>query len=417
MAIPSLVSVADVPRVSRQGRRPQHSFNVRTRPWQITPVMAAPVLPGDTLKNLLLQARVVSDPVKNPLIGWWQEFYFFYVPHRAMAGSTAFQAMVLDPALDVTSGNRNAAASVPHYGYANTAAWTTQALDAVTTEFFRDEGEAIGTAVGDYRLAQLNNTTWLDSVMTQTQFDTLEQVDVEVEGPDVNTTVQASEIDKAMRQWEFLRANRLTDQTYEDFLRTYGVRIPDREFVSKPELIRYVREWTYPANTVDPITGTPSSALSWSITERGDKDRLFKEPGVLLGVSVTRPKVYLSGQKGAAIGMLDNVFSWLPATLGNDPYASLKAFVAGAGPLSGSTVGYVVDVKDLYLYGDQLINFALTATDAGLVASPTAALAKKYVTATDMDALFKTSTVNQVKMDGVVSLNILSRVVDTTSKV
>jgi hypothetical protein len=69
------------------------------------------------------------------------------------------------------------------------------------------------------------------------------------------------------------------------------------------------------------------------------------------------------------------------------------------------------------LYGDQLINFALTATDAGLVASPTAALAKKYVTATDMDALFKTSTVNQVKMDGVVSLNILSRVVDTTSKV
>jgi hypothetical protein len=64
------------------------------------------------------------------------------------------------------------------------------------------------------------------------------------------------------------------------------------------------------------------------------------------------------------------------------------------------------------LYGDQFVNFALTATDAGLVALPTAALKKRYVAAADMDGLFSFATATparkEIRQDGIVSLGILS---------
>ena len=87
MAISNPVTIGPAPRVSRSGRRPQHTFQLRHKPWVVQPFMIAPVLPGDTMKNLLLQARAVSSPVKNPLIGWWLEYYFFYVPHRSLTYS------------------------------------------------------------------------------------------------------------------------------------------------------------------------------------------------------------------------------------------------------------------------------------------------------------------------------------------
>ena len=63
-------------------RNPKHPFQLRTRPFQIQPFMLSPVLPGETLKNLVLQSRVVSKPLVHPLVGWWCEYYFFYVKLR-----------------------------------------------------------------------------------------------------------------------------------------------------------------------------------------------------------------------------------------------------------------------------------------------------------------------------------------------
>lgn len=82
---------AVVNQVQKQGRvtrKPVHNFNVETRPFQIQPVMIAPVLAGETLNNLLLQSRVVTMPLKNPLIGWWKEYYFFYVKLRTWSSET-----------------------------------------------------------------------------------------------------------------------------------------------------------------------------------------------------------------------------------------------------------------------------------------------------------------------------------------
>ena len=187
-----------------------------------------------------------------------------------------------------------------------------------------------------------------------------------------------------------------------------------RQDIHQPELIRYVKEWTYPTNTIDPLTGTPSSAISWSIQERGDKDRFCREPGFIFGVTVSRPKIYMSNMRGAAVELMSSAQRWLPAIMRDDPYTSLVKQAAASGPLQANTDAYWVDLKDLFLYGDQFVNFALTETNAGMVALPTAGLDKRYVTEAMIDGLFVTAGADMVKQDGVVRLSILGSLTDTT---
>ena len=400
------VSVTRAPTSGRIQRRPSHSFHVRHKPFQIQPVAIAPVLPGETLKNALLQVRAVTKPIANPLIGWWLEHYIFYVKHRDLEQQWV-EDMVLDPSFNYLDHD-DPTASLPYYHSGNSINWTKLCLQRVTDCFFRNEDE-IGTPVevGGLPIAALQHNSWFDSLYAQNPV-----TDVDVDGPDANTTIQASEIDAAMRQWEFMRANQLTEMSYEDFLATYGVR-PARQKLNRPELIRYSREWQYPSNTVDPATGAPSSAVSWAVAERADKDRYFAEPGFILAVTVARPKVYISKQTSSAVSMLRDAYGWLPAILRDDPYTSLRQYAANAGPLTGQAAPYWVDVRDLFMYGDQFVNFALTATDAGLVALPTAALQRRFASSADIDGLFS-GTDKFVSQDGVLQLTIMGALMDNT---
>lgn len=405
------VTTGVAPRVGRVTRSPEHTFQVRAKPWVIQPIMIAPVLPGETFKNMLLQARVVSEPVKNPLIGWWVEYYFYYVPLRALAGKETFEAMMLDAELNTSS--LNTAAKTATYHFASSPDYVQMCLDAIVNKDFRTESEDAGDHLLDTMpLAAINVDNYLDSAINDDDF--VAPIDVDVDGPDANSTVQASEVDRAIRTWQILRSQQLTDQTFEDYLATYGVR-PQVENYLEPELIRYMRNWTYPTNTVDPATGTPSSAISWSVQERADKDRFCREPGFIFGVTITRPKIYMSNLKGAAVGGMTSVLQWLPAIMRDDPYTSLTKFAAGSGPLGANTDDYWIDMKDLFLYGDQFVNFSLAATDAGMVALPTAGLQKRYVTQAMIDGLFVgASPTCLVKQDGICKLSILGSLKDTT---
>ena len=129
-----------------------------------------------------------------------------------------------------------------------------------------------------------------------------------------------------------------------------------------------------------------------------------------------RPKVFYSRQMGAAIGALDEARLWLPALLRDEPYMSIKKFentdVAGSGPLGTLTTNdYWADLRDLFIYGDQFLNFDPTAADdvhAAYAALPSAVLDDKYPTATDADRLFvgTTAATRLIRVDGVVQTNI-----------
>lgn len=426
------ISVQAATSMRRKGRYPKHPFHIRSRPFQLQPFFIAPVLPGETMQNLLMQSRVVSDPVMSKLIGWHAEYYFFYVKHRDLHDRAVLMDMMLDPSTD--SSSLDSATNVKHYHVNGTESpavnWVEMCLTRIVEEFFRNEGETAADAAGiidGVPISGIGGTitggnSFLDSAVNDAEI--VEAFDMNLASTtagqgDGTAAVYLSEIDRYMREYEFQRMHKLTEMTYEDWLRSYGVSIPQAEEQNVPELIRYIREWSYPTNHVDPTNGTPTSALSWSIAERADKARFFKEPGFLFGVFCARPKVYLTGIKSNAVQLMANARGWLPAVLSDDPWSSFRKVAAGDPPLTGNTDDYWVDIKDLLLYGDQFFNFDhTTATDINAVSLPTALLSKRFPTSANINAMFVdtdgSNGKNLVRQDGVVSLSILGQQVETS---
>lgn len=410
------VSIVEQAKTQRLMRRPAHTWQVRHKAFEIQPFMIAPVLPGETMKSAVMQARVVTDPIINPIVGWWCEHMLFYVKHRDLAGRDDFTQMMLEQDYDLSA--YNAAADTETYHPGPGINWTQLCLQEVVEWYFRDEGESWNTyqSANGIPLAGIVGNSWLDSVTDET---------VVTDGDIVDTTggtgiADIEELAASQKTWEFMRHMEMTNMDYEEWLGTYGVRMPKDE-PHKPELLRFSRDWSYPTNTIDPSDGSPASAVSWAISERADKDRFFKEPGFIFGVTVARPKVYLSNQKGSAVSMLNDAFRWLPALMADHPEISLKEYIsattAGSGPLQASpTNGYWVDVRDLFIYGDQFVNFSLADTEANLFALPEADLDWKYPTETMAKSLFVDSITSDflIRQDGVCNLNIAGTQSDQT---
>lgn len=425
-----------VAKASRITRRPKTKFLLQQRPFCITPFVIHPVLPGETIQQALLQSRVVTDPIQNPLIGWWLEYYLFYVKLTDLEVRDDIQNMVLDPdwsaaATIAAAGGTTARPEHFFAGGAGQINWMQLCLDRIVETYFRDEGDLSGdftivdtVPAGPDRtwyLAQVPDSNVLDSVF---QKDDMTAQDVAVT-VGVDDQITMSEIEQAMRRWETLRAANLTEMQFEDYLRSYGVRVPPVS-LHKPEVIRYWREWQYPSNTIDPTNGTPRSAVSWSVAGRADKNRFCREPGFIVGVSVCRPKVYLSNQTGSFTPSMNDIYRWLPAGLMNDARARYKEIADNVGPLPNATDadGYVVDIGDLLTYGEQFVNNtpAELALKGNLVPLPSANLRnKRYITALDdlnnffVDEAAAAGLV-YIRHDGVVSFRIATSVFDVTPR-
>jgi len=409
---PRVAIAAPYAAAKRVVRSPRHPFQVETRPFALTPFFIAPVLPGETMTNLVLQNRVVTDPVAHPLIGFWLEHWFFYVKHRDLDGRDDFAGMMLDPAKDMSA--YNSAASVPWF-HAGGINWLKLCVQRITEEYFRDEGENWDVfKIGEYPQLQIVGNNVLDSLTNGGDYDADDKrVDLNIDG---DAAFTADEIEPALAQWNALREAGLMPMDYEDYLRTYGVASRQDEEspnLHRPELLRHSREWSYPTNTIDPTNGTPRSAVSWSVALSADKARFFKEPGFVIGLVAVRPKVYLNGQVGSFVGGMNNVLRWLPAVKHDRPELSYMSFAEATGPLPGLTDddGYLVDTRDLFVHGEQFSNIA---TPGYAVELPTATGGRRYVPAGDLNDFFIAPEKNLVKMDGVTTLSVRSRQKDGT---
>lgn len=405
-------------------RSPKHPFQLRTRPFQIQPFMLSPVLPGETLKNLVMQSRCVSKPLVHPLVGWWCEYYFFYVKLRDIEyhlGQDFVTAMVTTP------GTYNPAplqaAADPKYYHPGGTPWVKYAMGTIVEYFFRDETENWNDFLIDgVPIAQFKHKSWMDSLTLD------EKLRPALAGHDLNLDanadgkISAKEVDEGMAQWQALRDAGLETLDYEDWLATFGQSIDeaDNSFNErKPEMVRYWSQWQYPTNTVDPSNGTPRSAVSFVNAFRADKDRLFKEPGFLIGLTVQRPKVYIKDAKGSLASFMETLENWMPALSHENYEKAFKQFAGAAGPMPnrfgapGAYKAYWVDFRDLLVYGDQFLNFAPDATSSALnFAGATGKT--RYPTAADIDTLFVDPAKNYFETDGVVDLTIMGRQRDRT---
>ena len=433
-----VVEALNQPMVRRKLRSPAHKFSVRAKPFEICPFLIAPVLPGETMTNALLQSRVISDPLAagpGRIIGWHHEMMLFYVSIPAIAehgNDPDFINMFIDSSVNA-AGYALGADTTPLYGFKTGVDWLSPCLAVIRDVFFRDEKDiGIAGTVDQYDGAYAD----LDrNIFQSAKEESAGSADGDIELPGVDEIEDLdilSGYTTHYAQWEVMRDLNLTEVTFEDYLRAAGVSVGDGDVTNaanslsqtetvqsvkhKPELLRFTRDWTYPSNTVDPTTGVPTSAVSWSVKERADKHRFFKYPGFVVGVSVTRPKLYLGNQKGAAVGLLQNAIDWLPSVLNGHPYTSLKENLDSAtdGIIRTQDEDYWVDLKDLFLYGDQFLNYSLGGFAPALPAVN--APCPKFVTEAMVDALFATTdgTKSYIVQDGVVSMNVLSRMTETT---
>lgn len=403
-------------------RRPQHTFQIRTKAWVIQPFLIAPVLPGETMKSLMFQARCVTDPIANALVGWWNEYYFFYVKHRDLAIRDDATEMMINPAFDLDTAQAQAL-SIPHYHSTAGISWTHHCLQRVVEEYFRNENEdwdefTIDVGSGAMPVASVGRDTALDSAVLESIEDDVD-IDLTDAGSQAGVAVMASEVEAALQQWQFARMNNLTDMTYEDYLKSYGVTGAAVIEPHKPELIRFIREWTYPTNTINPSDGAPSSACSWAIAEKADKDRFFREPGFIFGVTVKRPKIYFKKMDGNIVDLMNSAMTWLPAVLENEMRVGRVSISGAAKPFVDIGAEVIIDVRDLLLYGDQYLNYAMTGNTSSFVTLPDDAggpFNKAYAEISDQNALFIDSAGPDVliREDGVVNLQIATRQIDTT---
>lgn len=418
----SLRVLEDLPQTGRAMRRPAHTFAIRQYPYVIQPFMIAPVLPGETMKQALLQSRAVTAPILNSLIGWWLEHYTFYVPFSALPHADEMKELMITEGASLSA--ISSTANISHF-HKNGPNFVDECLQTVTETYFREPEvawNASGTTVTDANgvtmpIAQINSETWLDSVRPLSTIPTTDGVlDDEVVG-------LYDQLDERRLMYERIQQLGMTTASYEDWLKMNGVKgIEGPAKQAAPELIKFNRTWVYPANTINPTDGAASSACSWAIADKADKARLFKEPGFIFGVTIARPKVYLSRQYGNGASMFSSALNWLPA-MAHEAAASIVEIVKTTGPLGSGVAdatspaeNYVVDLRDLLLYGDQFVNFALTAVDSNMVALPTAAMQKRFPSLTDIQGLFvgTTAATRTVKQDGVCSLHILGRQTDQT---
>lgn len=403
---------------SRVGRYPKHVFAINQRPYVIQPFMIAPVLPTETLDNLFLESRIVADPVLNKLIGWKYEYYFFYVKITDLL-QNAIRDMFIDPAnTDLAATLGIVANDTPFYTAKGGIDYAKRCYQRIVGEWFRDEGEAAtdyNTAAG-LAIAQIRDTFWMDSLTDKDEMP---------EGAAISGATDAGDLDRLLDAFEQLRALGLANMTYEDFLRSYGLRVPNKD-EDKPELIARFSDFQYPTNTINPANGTPTSAVSWVFKNGEKKPKFFREPGFLIGVSIARPKLYYSGLAGNMAAHMTRSWDWMPNYLRDMPETSLKYFAGDTGPLGDRTTapdGYWVDMNDLLMYGDQWQNhtaFAVVPADNGaqhMVALPTGnTFNTKYLTEAQTDDFFVDAggTLNLVRSDGYVSLAIKGAQRDTT---
>lgn len=424
--------VKNAPKMARQMRRPRLDLMSIFRPYAIVPTGFHPVLPGETLKNLWGSLTYVSDPLLSRYQAGWLDVMYFYVKQSQLSIAADLMAMHADGTNLPTATE---ATAVPEfYCPAGGVNFAKRCYEHVVQWYFRDADEALTPAtglIGGFQPAQIQRDTWLQSAKLQTaaptQDDLLPGMFPEQPTENINDSLYTNH----WTQWQRMRSLGFTDATYEDYLKDQGVSniaANNDEERARPELIVRHGEFLGPVNAVEPSTGYPSTAHVKTLNMKSGKDIYFSEPGWIIGVSVWRPKIHYNNVTGSLAAFMTEADDWLPASLRDHPYTSLKSFNSGAGPAPVVTTGttpYWVDIRDLLLYGEQQSTFAPNNTSNAYTARSTAALAPalpdanmnlRYLTETQARAVFLNSAESTfMRMDGVVSFDIASQIgKDTT---
>lgn len=334
---------------ARATRRPEYNFyGTALQSYRLIPAVFCPVLAGDTVATMSFQCRaILGTQAANWVTGAWFESWCFFVRIGDMADAENIRDLLIDPAQSAVID------------------WRTQCMSSIWNAYFKDEGESVTWSLSN----RLRNTRtgWWDSSRDETDL------------PDVS----GAGGDEWQEQWiryQAMRRAKLTTKTWEEYLGAQGVNVPPQLRVEHdpeqkvPELIQYSREFVYPQLSFGADSSTPSQTWQWFINESLKRSRFCAEPGFFVNCLAVREKRYVlsrdslggatstSGAEFDPLSMLNAAVGWQPIDLDTDPHAAL---VAIPGEYFGGSDDYIVDSRDLLLFGQDEHQADVTRNDWG----------------------------------------------------
>lgn len=399
-------------RPERKTRKPAFPVSGTMKPYGLYPVMAHPVLPGETLQSASIKVRNISMPVVNPVGGAWLETWLVY-----------FKLTDLDPDLTemfisdsmATTGFTRTTDNERYFAKGGDINWVQLCTSTFYSSYFRHETEPVEGSrwIDAVPQVKINNKSWYQNMSFQ---------DSDVTVP----ITDASDMYKHLQDYQVLQQMGLVEMTYEKYLEEFGVQ--NYREKNDPEILRFTRSWTMPTNIVEPTTGSPTSAWVWGDQTALDKPKKFKEPGFVVMFQCVRPKLYQANITKSSIGDLWGFSDWFPIYTANDPTAGIKEISTDANNFIAASrtdpaeKTMIYDHRDLLMHGEQFVNnwadppYRLP-TSTGLLmndASTPEDLRGEYCLEADINGLF-VGTDPYIYYDGLCLFNITGHVQDHTS--
>lgn len=400
---------------SRKDRTPNFPIAGVMKPYGIYPIWGHPVLPGETLEECRIKWRVLSKPVKHPLVGAWCDTWLCYVKFTDI--DRALGNMFISDSYS-TAGWTAGANKPRMFTKSGQIDWFTNCVNRITQAFFLHEGETIITNDG-VPMAKLNNNSWYQNLMLKPATVTV-----------ANLPGDPAGVDTQLTGFQVMQMMSMNEITYESYLKQYGIQSVATG-IGQPEILRYSRSWTVPVNTVEPTTGAPSSAWVWSDEIKSDKPKRFDEPGFVIMIACIRPKMFMKALPYSMVGDLWGFSDWFPAYNLEDPAAGVRQIVSNDPVIdqtyvTGGPLNLLYDHRDLLNHGEQFINnfdapttpYPLPfSTGLSIAAGSTLAqLQGEYPLAADIDGLFVSATAADkfCYYEGIAMAHIKGHIADTT---
>ncbi len=389
-----------------KNRRPNFMVHGKMKPYGLYPLMIHPVLPKETLQNFTMKGQFVSSPIVNPLIGSWMDLTLWYVKVTDL--DPALSDMFLSDTFS-TSGYTATADDEKYFVKTGQIKWTEMCVERIHDIHFLPEGWTALT-MDDMPRVRLDNSQFLQNAI-------FKPADVAV------VTDDAVEAGQQLSAADVMRQMTMADMTYENWLKSYGVTdLPAAQGV--PELLGFQPAWTMPVNTVDPATGTPSSAWIWRPDWQVKQAKRFNEAGFLICLGVVRPKMYQHRLEASLVGEIWGFSDWIPAFYMDKPEMFVRE-MAGDNAIFHTDAyttadDFQFDYSDLWVQGEQFINnrsdplwplpFAkYLSTETG---GNDAKLRGAYANGGDVTAMFSTPGDSFIEYDGICRMTVSGHIRD-----
>lgn len=407
---------------TRVRRSPSFPLAGTFKPFGLYPVMATPVLPGETMESFQMKRRVISMPIRHPLFGCWLETWLVYVKLTDIAPELATMFLSQDMA---TTGFTAGSSSDRFFVRAGQIDYLRLAVNKIWDHYFADESEK-GVApptIDGVPLVKRRAYDWTHNLMFTPD-------DLVVEDLPSNPEGQLTGLDLATMMG-------MSELTYSKYLQQFGVSSQSAAVVqSAPEILRYTQGWVTPVNQIDPSSGAPSSAWAWSDDVTSDKAKRFDEPGFLICLQSARPKMLTDALRYSYLGNMWGFADFFPSYNLADPAAGIKqvmsddpAFLDAFGPDGGSALGMLYDHRDILSRGEQFVNDwagpyrlpTISTQRAPTDTTPVQTIRGLYPSEADVNAIWTEATAEtpndarrRFYYEGIASVTIRGHVKDTT---